>query len=294
MKRALLSFALLSTVLVLTGCNGTVSSVSFPAAAPWSQMSTGILSPTDDLVATAAGTGIHADLVPGSPNGIQALVACQRSKDSGLPSSYLQFCLDRTCDAQDVCFTDKVIEKRYTYTLVMTLDRSTFSSGSVQVVDGTGAPQAGLAINAGNAVGGFDVAAGYSEGLIPGVLPDASDLDETGGLAMSPHWSDFGPGAICPNDDCSSTQPIEECDVENDTDLLVFATTAPPGSYSGTCGTVPVHLTINPSFNSLGDCISTRKAVCDGLTGQNRKTCNLAQIGMCQAMFNVPSAHNPS
>jgi hypothetical protein len=50
----------------------------------------------------------------------------------------------------------------------------------------------------------------------------------------------------------------------------------------------------HPPFKSLGDCISTRKAVCNGLTGQNRKTCNLAQIGMCQAMFNVPSAHNPN
>ena len=293
MKR-LISCALLSTVLVLTGCNGTVSSVSFPAAAPWNRISTGILGPTDDLVAVAAGTGFHADLFPGSPNGIQALVACQRSKNSYLPSAYLQFCLDRTCDAQDVCFTDKVIEKRYTYTLVMTLDRAIFSSGSVQVVDGTGAPQAGLAVNAGNAVGGFDVAAGYSEGLIPGVIPDSSDLDETGGLALSPHWSDFGFGGVCPDGVCGNRQDIIDCDVVDDTDFLVFVTTSPPGIYSGTCGTVPVHLTINPSFNSLGDCLSSRKAVCDGLTGENRKTCNLAQIGICQAMFNVPSAHNPS
>ncbi len=292
MKRALISFAGLSAVLVLIGCNGTVGTISFPAAAPWNQMSTGILSPTDDLVAMATGTGIQADLVAGSPNGIQALVACQRSQPKYLPPTYLQFCLDRACDAQDVCTPNRVIEKRYTYTLVMALDRGTFSSGSVQVVDGTGAPQAGLAINIGNAVGGFDVAAGYSEGLIPGVFPDASDLDETGGLAMSPHWSDFGSGVICPNGDCNP-EPIEECDVVDGNDVLVFVTTAPPGSYSGTCGSVPVHLTINPSFNSLGDCLSTRKAVCDGLTGQDRKTCNFAQIGICQAMFNVSSAHNP-
>jgi hypothetical protein len=53
-----------------------------------------------------------------------------------------------------------------------------------------------------------------------------------------------------------------------DTDLLQYRTTAQPG-----------------------DCISQRKATCNGLTGQDRKTCNHAQIGVCQATFNVPSAH---
>ncbi|HSS78398.1 MAG TPA: hypothetical protein VLV54_16850 [Thermoanaerobaculia bacterium] len=291
MKRTLISSILLAAVVVLTGCNGTVSSVSFPPQAPWNQMGTGILSPTDDLVATAAGTGIHADLFPGSPDtSIQAFVACQ---GSGGP--YVQSCTDRACDAQATCGTDTVIEKRFSYTLVVDLDRGTFSTGSVQIVDGTGATQAGLAINAGNAVGGFDVAAGYSEGLIPGV--QFSNVDEAGALILSPHWSDFGDGNItgqvCPNGVCS-TQTIAQCTSDGSSDALGYATVAQPGTYSGTCGTVPVHLTINPPFKSLGDCISTRKAVCNGLTGQNRKTCNNAQIGMCQAMFNKHSAHNPN
>ena len=292
MKRALISSILLAAVVVLTGCNGTVSSVSFPPQAPWNQMVTGILSPTDDLVATAAGTGIHADLVQGTvDNALQAFVSCQ---GSGGP--YVQSCTDRACDAQTACGTDTVIEKRFTYALIVALDRGTFSTGSVQIVDGTGATQAGLAINAGNAVGGFDVAAGYSEGLIPGVqLTDV--VDEAGALVLSPHWSDFGDGEItgqvCPNGVCT-TQTIANCTNDGSSDALGFATVAQPGTYSGTCGTVPVHLTINPPFKSVGDCISTRKAVCNGLTGQNRKTCNLAQIGMCQAMFNVPSAHNPN
>ncbi|HSS47444.1 MAG TPA: hypothetical protein VLX28_00725 [Thermoanaerobaculia bacterium] len=292
MKRALVSSILLAAVVVLTGCNGTVSSVSFPPQAPWNQMATGILSPTDDLVATAAGTGIHADLVQGTlDNAIQALVSCQ---GSGAP--YVQTCDDRACDAQATCGTDTVIEKRFTYVLLVDLDRGTFSTGSVQIVDGSGATQAGLAINAGNAVGGFDVAAGYSEGLIPGVqLTDV--VDEAGALLLSPHWSDFGggdiTGQVCPNGVCS-TQTIARCDNDGSSDGLAYQTVAQPGTYSGTCGTVPVHLTINPPFKSLGDCISTRKAVCNGLTGQNRKTCNNAQIGMCQAMFNKHSAHNPN
>lgn len=292
MKRSFLSFVLMSAVLVLAGCNGTVSSVSFPAASPWEEMFTGILSPTDDLVAVSAGAGLEAELTPGfiegAPVPFQAAVACQ-----GGGGPYLEFCEDRACDAQATCGTDTVIEKRYIYTLHATLDRDIFTTGSVQIQDGSGATQMGLAINAGNAGGSFDVAAGFSEGLIPGV--QFSEIDEAGALLLFPHWSDYGvgeiTGQICPDGVCS-TQSIAVCDTNGAEDVLGYATAAQPGTYSGTCGTVPVNLTINPPYSSVGDCISQRKATCNGLTGQARKTCNHAQIGVCHATFNVPSAHN--
>ena len=54
-----------------------------------------------------------------------------------------------------------------------------------------------------------------------------------------------------------------------------------------------ITLTINPAFADVGTCISTLKAQrCAGLKGQDRAACNHAQIGICHATFNVPSAHN--
>jgi len=287
MKRTLFSFVLMSAVLVLAGCNGTVSSVSIPVAAPWNEMRTGILGPTDDLVAVSTGAGLESTLFPATLSGLQAAVACQ---GSGGP--YLVTCSDRTCNAQAVCGTDTVIEKRYSYELVAHLDRGVFTTGSVQIQDGTGATLMGLAVNA--AGGSFDVAAGFSEGLMPGV--QSEQIEEMGSIFLLPQWADYGPGEltgqICSGGVCS-TGVVAECGKEGPfADRLRYATVAQPGTYSGICGTVPVTLTINSAYSSVGACINARKATCNGLTGQSRKTCNHAQIGVCHATFNVPSAHN--
>ena len=296
MKRTFLLLTALFAILILAGCNGTVSSVSFPASSPWTDMSTGILSPTDDLVAVASGAGLEAELLqgslPGTPfSGLQAFVAC------GGASPHLEGCSDRACDAQTVCGADPVIEKRFVYTITAHLDRGTFTSGGVQIQDGGGATQMGLSINAGNAGGSFDVAAGYSEGLIPGVqfsgLPD-----EGGSILFNPHWEDFGDGSItgpvCPAGGTCSTETVANCFTNGFVDLLQYSTVAQPGTYSGTCGAVPLNLTINPPFASVGACISGLKAArCGGLKGQAKAACNHAQIGVCHATFNVPSSHNP-
>jgi hypothetical protein len=289
MKRTLFSFLLLSTVLLLAGCNGTVSSVSFPAASPWTDMSTVILSPTDDLVAVASGAGVEANLTPGTFvfNNAQVVVAC------GGATPHIATCSDRACDAQATCGADPVIEKRFLYTLSAHLDRSLFTSGGVQIQDGSGGTQMGLSINAGSTGGSFNVAAGFSEGLIPG--DQFSDYDDRGSITLTPHWDDFAPGTIsgqvCPNGVCS-TQTIAQCDTPFG-DTLSYLTATQPGTYTGTCGTVPVNLTINPPFASVGQCISGLKAQrCGGLKGQAKAACNHAQIGVCHATFNVPSSHN--
>lgn len=281
-----LAFAL-ALLLICIGCNGTVSSVSFPAASPWNQAATSILSPTDDLVAVSTGAGLESALIPGLylDSSVQAIVACKGTSNE----PYFVTCTDRACAASTVCGTNPVIEKRYTYTLVSDLDRDVFTTGSVQIQDGSGATQMGLAINAGNAGGSFDVAAGFSQGMVRGFQFDPSDA---GSLVLSPHWADFGFGGIfgqvCPtaNGVCQ-TGPIAQCDTDGDLDVLGYLTVTQPGTYSGTCGTVPVNLTINPTYASVGDCISQQRRTCNSLTGQDRKTCNHAQIGVCQATFNV-------
>jgi hypothetical protein len=293
MKRTLFSFVLLSAVLLFAGCAGTVSSVSFPAASPWTDLTTSLLSPTDDLVAVASGAGVEANLTPGgTPVGPflspSAVVAC------GGATPYTVNCLDRACDAQATCGADPVIGKRFAYLLSAHLDRSLFTSGGVQIQDGSGGTQMGLSINAGSTGGSFDVAAGFSEGLIPGA--QFSDYDDTGGIALTPHWDDFAPGTIsgqvCSNGVCG-TQTIATCGLDPIGDTLRYLTAAQPGTYTGTCGTVPVNLTINPQFSSVGQCISSLKAArCGGLKGQAKAACNHAQIGVCHATFNVPSSHN--
>lgn len=289
MKRTLIPFVLLSAALLLAACNGTVSSVSFPAASPWADMTTDILSPTDDLVAVASGAGVTANLAPGDTGGaVQAVVAC------GGATPHITTCSVRTCDAVAACGADPMIEKRFTYHLSAHLDRGIFTSGGVEIQDGSGATQMGLSINAGNAGGSFDVAAGYSEGLIPGA--QFAETDEKGAIALTPHWDDFAAGTIsgqvCSNGVCN-TQTIANCDLTPFGDTLSYLTATQPGTYTGTCGTVPVNLTINPQFSSVGQCISSLKAArCGGLKGQAKADCNHAQIGVCHATFNVPSAHN--
>jgi hypothetical protein len=289
MKRSLLSSVLLSTALLLAGCNGTISSISFPDESPWEAMAMPILSPTDDLVAVSTGAGVTSDLIPAFfESGLAAVVTCKGSDNT----PYFVACTDRTCDAQTECGDDPVIGKHYAYTLTAQLDRDVFTTGSVQIQNGSGATEMGLAINAENAGGSFDVAAGFSEGLLDGIQLSAED--EAGSLFLAPHWPDYGVGPIegqvCVDGVCE-TGVIAVCDTDGDIDALSYLTVAQPGTYSGTCGTVPVNLTINPAFASVGECITQLKATCNGLTGQDRKTCNHAQIGVCHATFNVPSAH---
>src|SRR5215510_10810534 len=95
LARFTLPFAVLLVGLALAGCNGTVNSVSFPAASPWQDLTTGILSPTDDLVAVSAGAGVTADLVPGIfTTGIQAVVTCKGTSNE----PHIETCSDRACD----------------------------------------------------------------------------------------------------------------------------------------------------------------------------------------------------
>lgn len=286
MKRFLSLVLIPVFFLVLTGCNGTVSSVSFPSGAPWEKLRTGILSPAEDLVAVSAGAGLAAELIEGNPLGTQAVVVC---KDGDF--AYTATCGDRACDPQAICGTSTVIEKRYAYTLVANLDRDVFKTGSIQLLDGSGATRMGIAINDGES---FDVAAGYSEGLVPGAQNNA--LEEAATLIMSPNWDQWGGGVIagelCTNGVCEP-DVAALCSSGSEGDLLGYVTFTQPGTYSGTCGSVPVNFTVNPPYDSVGDCIRQRKASCRGLQGQDRAVCEDAQTGVCQATFNVPSSHSP-
>ncbi|MFY9824863.1 MAG: hypothetical protein WAM82_26020 [Thermoanaerobaculia bacterium] len=304
MKRVLISFVLVSAVLVLAGCNGTVSQIGVPAASPWNAFTTHVLSPHDDLTVVTTGNDIGASLQPTGSVAVcnstqgQFFAVCPNSLTCGLAECMAQ----APTGATDVSFQ----EQQFGYLLQMALTRPGFTAGGVEV-DSVAAGTVGaisLTLDAGS---GLSVGAGFSAGLIPAPQadPNLEVLDHFGAVAMDPAWPDFGPGYVCTDGTTTSCNPNDPtpanlaaaCQTNAGpfgSDVLAFRTNAAPGSYSLTCGTVPVNLSINPPFATLGDCISTLKAQrCGGLKGQAKAACNHAQIGVCDATFNVPSAHNP-
>ena len=297
MKRAVISFVLVSAVLVLAGCNGTVSQIGVPAASPWNAFATHVLSPHDDLTVVVTGNDIGAALQPTGSVAVcnstqgQFFAACPNSLTCGLAECMAQ----APTGATDVTFQ----EQQFGYVLSMALTRPGFTAGGVEV-DSVAAGTVGaisLTLDAGS---GLSVGAGFSAGLIPAPQadPNLEVFDHFGALAMDPAWPDFGPGYVCTDGTTTSCNPGDPTNLaaacQSNENPLPFRPNPPPGSYSLTCGTVPINLTINPPFATLGACISTLKAQrCGGLKGQAKAACNHAQIGVCQATFNVNSAHNP-
>jgi hypothetical protein len=297
LTKILLPCCLLLAGLALTACNGTVSSIGVPASSPWNTFGTHFFSPHDDLTVVTTGSNITADL---QPTGTIA----QCNSDQG---NFIGFCNTSVCGLSDCVSSAPAgatnvtfVSQRFGYGLTMQLDRSAFSAGGIEVESASAGTLGAIALTV-SPGSGLSVGAGFTQGLVPttsGYYGNYPELDDFGALAMSPSWADFGPGQLCLDGttNCGpSTGPqnlLAACSNEAfapDTDGLVFRVDAPPGGYSLTCGSVPVSLTINPAFASVGDCISSLKAQrCDGLKGQARASCVHAQISVCHATFNVP------
>jgi hypothetical protein len=305
MKRALISFVLVSAVLALAGCNGTVSQIGVPAASPWNTFVTHVISPYDDLTVVTTGNDIGAGLEPTG-----SVAVCNSTQGRFFATCPFNATCDLTeCVAQaptgatDVSFQ----QQQFGYALGMSLTRPGFTAGGVAVESATAGTVGAISLTL-DAGSGLSVGAGFSEGLIPEAPDDAGPAiaQHFGFVAMAPDWPDFGPGYVCTDGTTTSCSPSDPtaanlaaaCSNTGSPaglpDTLVFRTNAAPGAYHLTCGTVPVNLSLNPPFATLGDCISTLKAQrCGGLKGQAKAACNHAQIGVCDATFNVPSAHNP-
>lgn len=283
--------------LALSACNGTVSRIGVPAASPWNQFGTTLVSPHDDLTVVTTGSDIAASIV----NETAPFASC--TSDQGP--------FPVTCSTAATCAADCAAnapsgatgvglgEIRYLYGVVIELNRPAFTAGGVQFESAAAGTVGAIAVTIGGS--GLSVGAGFSEGLVPGpaINPEFEVFDDFGALVMAPDWPDFGAGYLCTDgttncDPGSPTNLIALCTegVASD-DGLIFRVNADPGAYSLTCGSVPVNLDINPPFASVGECISTLKAQrCGGLKGKAKAACNHAQIGVCHATFNVPSSHN--
>jgi len=301
MKRAVLSFVMLSAVLALAACNGTITSIGVPATSPWENFVTFVASPYDDLTVVTVGSDISGGILS-----VQRFAVC--TSDQG---GFFALCDDNDCTspgpaaecvneapvgATNVAFQGQL---PFVYGLEVALDRPAFTSGGVQLQSVTAGTVGAIAITI-DGGSSLNIGAGFSEGLIPGPAADETFgvADDFAVLGLDPIWPDFGPGFICTDGTTTSCDP----DVSPDNvaalclanpDVLLFRTNAGTGPLSLACGTVTVNIDINPPFDTVGECISTLKDQwCGGLTGKAKAACNHAQIGVCHASFNVPSAHS--
>jgi hypothetical protein len=291
---------LLLASLALGACNGTISSIGVPAASPWTNFETGFMSPLDDLTVVTTGSNITASLI--LPPG--AIELC--NSDQG---KFLRFCSGgpgtcglSNCQAQAPSGATNVtfVSQEFLYQLNMSLDRPAFSAGGVELVSTSAGTQGAIALTL-DSGSGLSVGAGFTAGLIPVPSTSSSDptnlaLDDAGLLLMGPHWPDFGTGFVCADGTTTSCNPdattdgvVAACNTSPDPtvpDGLAFRVDATPGPYTLTCGSVPVNLTINPTFASSGDCISGLIAQhCGNLLGQARASCNHSQQSVCRTLF---------
>lgn len=306
MKRAAFVLVFLSAVVTLGACTGTTTSVGIPADAPWNNFITALGSPYDDLTVVTVGSDITATI----DNLGQAAVC---TSDQG---GFYAVCANPGCtppgpaaecaDQAQVGLTNVGFAGQlpFAYGLSVDLNRPAFTAGGVQIQSETAGTLGAIAVTIDGGTT-LNIGAGFSNGLIPG--PSVGDVgpaiptelaDDFAILGFSPEWEDFGDGWVCIDGtttscDPSGNDPLEGLAALCDQDAILFRTNAGTGPVTVLCGEVTVNINIGTAFASVGECISTLKAQwCSGLKGKTKAACNHAQIGVCHASFNVPSAHN--
>ena len=309
---------------VLGGCASTITSISLPSSTPWRTLSTTLMSPYKDLIVTTTGVNITATLAAGAFGAPKALILCNSSLGKfvfsssqietvgvGTTTEQLAACVSRTPPgATNV----SVVGAFYPFTLGVTLGDA-FVSGGVEISSDVGNLY-GVALTK-NSLGKLGIAAGVSPVVFGGQYVGGVEGNlafQVSSLTLSPPDQNFGPAQLCADgtspplgSDCatgpvggaSSFLPVLACIPSFATpvalgDVVSFYTGEAQNS-SLMCGSVPIGITMNKTFASLGQCVDTNiKQYCTGLTGRNRAACNHTQAGACQATFNVPSALNPN
>lgn len=305
MKRTAFAFVFLSAALALGACSGTITSVGVPADSPWNTLTTVVTSPYDDLTVVTVGSDISATI----PDAEQIAVC---TSDQG---GFYAVCDSPGCpDPVAECVAEAVNtdltnvgsdgQVPFVYGIEVTLDRPAFAAGGVQLQSVTAGTVGAIALTVDGGTT-LNIGAGFSEGLIQGPTIDLLTgpgvpfelLDDFAALTLGPAWPDFGEGYVCTDGTTTSCDPSLSLEnvaalCDNDTDVIAFRTNGATGPISVLCGAVTVNINVNSPFASAGECITSRKQQeCSGLTGKAKAACNHAQIGVCQASFNIPSAH---
>lgn len=304
---------------VLGGCASTITSVFLPSNVAWRTISTTVITPYKALSATATGADISATVTPLSNGGVlcnsslgKFTAGDQTSPDTWNAAYQLSLCQsNQPSGATNV----SVLGIFYPFTLSVTMGNA-FVSGGGEVSSDVGNIYAVSLTK--NSLGKIGMAAGVSPVVFGGQFASSTDrlLIQYGTLVLNPPEPSFGPMARCadgtlvaggsptcasgpvsvgggfvPTLMCATLAPGSQFPSG---DLIAFYTGAPQNA-SITCGAVPISITMNSTYRSLGECVDTNiKQYCTGLTGKNRAACNQTQAGACQDTFNVPSALNPN
>lgn len=291
MTGALRPAALLLAGLLTAGCQSTLTAVSLPADSPWNQMASFVASPYDDLTAVATGTGIVASVLPlPTPVFGPTLRFCQgpAGEHELVPGTV-------PCTSG---YTDMGI--RYPWVVQVNV-AADFTPGSVNIIsNGDGSTAMSFALAKASSSTALNITTGFSEGTIPMPPPDtgftgnAYTLDNYGMILFGPNDTAFGSGvSLSPVDsqpDLACAESASFPTFEHLPNAVLFRTSG--SSLTATCGTRTINLTVTPPYKSVGECIAdARKRFCasKGFKGSALSSCNAAQIGACQATFNVPS-----
>ena len=301
---------------VLGGCASTITSISLPSGTPWRTLSTTLMSPYKDLTVAATGANISATLTAGGGALSKAYILCNSSLGKfvydasqnagvGTPTEQLAACVSKMpIGATNV----SVLGTFYPFTLGVTLGDA-FVSGGVEISSDVGNLY-GVALTK-NSLGNLGIAAGVSPVVFGGLFTQdpIGRLYQFSSLLLNPPDQNFGPAQLCAdgtqpplNSLCATGpaggSPILVCIPSYVAGLpgdVVSFYTGEAQNSSLMCGSVPISITMNKTYTSLGQCVDTNiKQYCTGLTGRNRAACNHTQAGACQATFNVPSALNPN
>lgn len=302
--------AALTATAALGGCASTISAISIPSNTAWRTFATGITSPYSDLIVNPTGTNITATV------GVEdKFILCNSSagkysaSGTGDPSTWnTTYQLSQCLSAAPTGATGiSSLGVFYAYAISATI-ADAFTTGGIAVESASAGPLFGIALTKSTTAGGpLAISAGVSPVVLAGTWNAGSGFAfQSSSLFMVPSEPSFGTAGRCADgtiltsisSSCPNGAPAVLGCVKNlegaPIDIVFFSNSSPP-SYSLTCGAIPISVTLNSSYTSLGACVDANiKRACTGLTGKNRSSCNNAQTGACQATFNVPSALNPN
>src|SRR5262245_47567153 len=150
MKRVAFALVMLPAVLALAACNGSIRSISLPAASPWNNFQTLVSSPYSDLTVATVGSDISATI-----NGPIQYAVCTSDQvgyfafcgdDFGCAPDGPEFaCSDQApVGATNVSFTGQL---PFAYGIDATINRPAFSAGGVQIQSVSAGTLGAIAVN---------------------------------------------------------------------------------------------------------------------------------------------------
>lgn len=295
----------------------SVTSIGIPSNSPWRVFETTIASQYNDLTATPLGMVVNAEIKRATINTL--VVACNSDQGkfftttitlpSEDPSTWDQASLcseQASFDASVMTFTNITpLGIYYLWSLRVQTDPTVATTGGVTVESASVGNLFGVSFN--QTASSLNIGAGASPSISPApvgvTLPSSAFNAQYGHILMSTNsgdgWSSYAAGGLCADGSTPSGNPLlPECPGSSVLascapiipDLLLFTTNTTKTNYSLNCG-ITINFTMTGAYPTVGSCIDTSiKSNCGGLKGKDRSVCVTANIGVCQASFNIPSA----